>query len=99
MIPIHLLAPLSVIVCYIAYRKSGKRFHRLASIALIFLILCKATTPLFDASANVALSSGELSDAEALMTLEGWADWHPIRTLFAGISWIGLGIMNANPKE
>lgn len=91
---VHILSTISMTACYIVFRKSDKRTHLLALTALIFLILCEATYPLIYADANAALSSVELSPEEALTTLDGWTYWHPIRTLFTGITLLCLGIMN-----
>lgn len=89
MVPVHLLSIAALGSAYVLHRKSN--LHGLFLLALAALLFCQAFNfTLYGAVLNPALQSQQLSDAEALATLDRWGFFHVLRTLGALVSAVVL---------
>ena len=89
MVPVHFLSMAALGTAYVLHRKTS--LSRIFLLALVALLFCQAFNfTLYGGILNPALQSQELSDADALATLDRWAFFNVIRTLGAIVSLLAL---------
>ncbi|MEM6901570.1 MAG: hypothetical protein AAF583_17615, partial [Pseudomonadota bacterium] len=89
MVPVHFLSMAALGTAYVLHRKTS--LSRLFLLALVALLFCQAFNfTLYGGVLNPALQSQELTDAEALATLDRWAFYHVIRTSGVIVSSLAL---------
>jgi len=89
MVPVHFLSMAALGAAYVLHRKTS--LSRIFLLALAGLLLCQAFNfTLYGGVLNPALQSQELSDADALATLDRWAFFHVVRTLGVIVSTLVL---------
>ena len=89
MVPVHFLSMAALGAAYFLHRKTS--LSRIILLAFVALLFCQAFNfTLYGGVLNPALQSQELSNAEALATLDRWAFFNAIRTLGVIVSSLAL---------
>jgi len=89
MVPVHFLSMAALGIAYVLHRKTS--LSRIFLLALVALLFCQAFNfTLYGGVLNPALQSQDLSDADALATLDRWAFFNVVRTLGAIVSLFAL---------
>ena len=91
MVPIHLLSMVTITFGFIKHRQDKTVLRVLWIVALVGLFVCQGFNFIYyGGTLNPALQSGNLSEAEAIVTFDDWDFYQTVRTAFAGLSLIAL---------
>lgn len=88
MIPLGILATLSVVLAAALARSRGSAGWPWLAAAAVAALFVAAVYPLYFTGANAALGSGTLAAGEVTAELARWRSWHWGRTLAGGLAFV-----------
>ncbi|WP_430905856.1 hypothetical protein [Maribacter sp. 2-571] len=94
MIPLNLIAFIAIASGFFYTRKEGGALRKKWLGALACIFLCSITYPIFFDGANQVLSGAVTPAKSIASTLDGWGNWHLLRT---ALSLLSLGIIATIP--